>query len=266
MPSTAKDGTISRIVPNLTEGAGVVTTRGDVHYVVTEFGIAYLHGKSIRERVLALINIAHPKFRNELIQAAKTQKYIPADQIEMSWEDVQYPADLEKMDTLRDGTEIFFRPVKPTDESALSKMLYSLSEASVEKRYFTYTKRFPHKDVQKLTNIDYDQNLAILGVVPKSGGDEDVVAIAQYFIDPKTRIAEVAFIVQDEWQAKGMGSFLLNYLARIARRRGVKTFCAKVLPKNKAMLNVFYNSGYSINTEFDGETYSITYDLKKPGK
>jgi len=67
MPSTAKDETISRIVPKLTDGAGVVTTRGDVHYVVTEYGIAYLHGKSIRERVLALTNIAHPKFRNDLI-------------------------------------------------------------------------------------------------------------------------------------------------------------------------------------------------------
>ena len=265
MPSTAKDGTVSRIVPNLTEGAGVVTTRGDVHYVVTEFGIAYLHGKSIRERVLALINIAHPKFRNELIQAAKAQKYIQADQIEMSWEDVQYPDDLEKLDTLRDGTEIFFRPVKPTDEAALSKMLYSLSAASVQKRYFTHTKRFPHKDVQKLTNIDYDQNLAIVGVVPGPGGDEDVVAIAQYFIDPKTQVAEVAFIVQDEWQAKGMGSFLLAYIAKIAEHRGIKTFYATVLPENKAMLNIFYNSGYSINTKFNGDTYSITYDLKKPG-
>jgi acyl-CoA hydrolase len=60
----------------LTEGAGVVTTRGDIHYVVTEYGIAYLHGKSIRERVMELINIAHPKFRPELIRAAKAQKYI----------------------------------------------------------------------------------------------------------------------------------------------------------------------------------------------
>jgi acyl-CoA hydrolase/GNAT superfamily N-acetyltransferase len=263
MPSTAKDGTLSRIVTKLTEGAGVVTTRGDVHYVVTEYGIAYLHGKSIRERVMALINIAHPKFRNELIQAAKAQKYIHADQIEMSWEEVRYPEELEKYDTLRDGTEIFFRPVKPTDDEALSKMLYSLSNQSVQKRYFTYTKRFPHKDVQKLTNVDYQQNLSIVGVVPKSGGGEDIVAIAQYFFDPARRDAEVAFIVQDEWQAKGMGSFLLDYIAKIAMKRGVKSFYAAVLPENKAMLNIFYNSGYSVNTEFDGDSYKITYDLKK---
>ena len=262
MPSTAKDGTVSRIVPRLTEGSGVVTTRGDVHYVVTEYGIAYLHGKNIRQRVLSLINIAHPKFRNELIQAAKTQKYIHEDQIELAWEQVSYPEELEHYDTLHDGTEIFFRPVKPTDEAALSEMLYSLSHDSIQKRYFTHTKTFPHKDVQRLTNLDYIQNLAIVGAVPGPGGEE-IVAISQYFLDPKTQVAEVAFIVQDEWQDKGMGSFLLNYITQIAIQRGIKSFYATVLPVNKAMLNIFYNSGYEIKTEFDGSAYTIKYDLNK---
>jgi len=265
MPSTARDGQVSRIVPHLTEGAGVVTTRGDVHYVVTEYGIAYLHGKSIRERVLALVNIAHPKFRTELLQAAKAQKYIYADQIEFDSDKVTYPEELEHHDTLRDGTEVFFRPVKPTDEAALSEMLYSLSEASVRTRYMAQTVTFPHKDVQRLTNIDYSQNLAIVGTVPSVSGEE-FVAIAQYFLDPKTNSAEVAFLVQDEWQRKGMGTFLLNYLAQIARKRGVKQFYAKVLSANKPMLAIFHNSGYEVKTEFDGEVYSITYDLEKKRK
>jgi len=262
MPSTAKSGAVSRIVPHLAEGAGVVTTRGDVHYIVTEYGIAYLHGKSIRERVLALINVAHPKFRNELLQAAKTHKHIHEDQIEMSWEHVQYPEELEHYDTLRDGTQIFFRPVKPTDEPALSEMLYSLSTQSVRSRYFTHTMTFPHKDVQKLTNIDYENDLAIVGVVPGPAGEE-IVAIAQYFLDPKTRAAEVAFIVQDEWQQKGMGSFLLDYITQIARQRGVRRFTAAVLATNKPMLAIFHNTGYKVETEFDGEAYSITYELTK---
>ena len=262
MPSTAKDGKVSRIVPHLTEGAGVVTTRGDVHYVVTEYGIAYLHGKSIRERVLGLINIAHPKFRNELIQAAKVQKYIYEDQIELAWDKVSYPEELEHYDTLRDGTEIFFRPIKPADEPALSEMLYSLSENSIQTRYFAHTMRFPHRDVQQLTNIDYRQNLSLVGVVPSTSG-EQIVAIAQYFLDPRTQAAEVAFIVKDEWQQKGMGTLLLDYITQIAKQRGVKRFYAKVLPTNKPMLTIFHNSGYKVNTEFDGEVYSITYDLVK---
>jgi acyl-CoA hydrolase len=263
MPSTARDGEVSRIVAHLTPGAGVVTTRGDVHYVVTEFGIAYLHGKSVRERALELINIAHPKFRKELTQAAKELHYVPADQIELAWEHVRYPQELERSETLRDGTEIFFRPVKPADEPALSEMLYSLSGESVRTRYFTATMTFPHKDVQKLTNIDYRNDLAIVGVVPGPAG-EQIVAIAQYFLDPKTQAAEVAFIVQDEWQAKGMGSFLLEYLAQIAADRGVKRFYAKVLPRNRAMLNIFENSGFIISTEFDGEAYSLDFELPEP--
>jgi acyl-CoA hydrolase len=262
MPSTAKDGQVSRIVSHLTEGAGVVTTRGDVHYVVTEFGIAYLHGKSIRQRVLSLVNIAHPKFRNDLIQAAKAQQYIDEDQIELAWEHVRYPQELERSDTLNDGTEIFFRPVKPTDEPALAEMLYSLGSHSVHTRYFTHTMAFPHKDVQKLTNIDYDNELAVVGVVPGPSGEE-VVAIAQYFLDPKTQAAEVAFIVHDEWQAKGMGSFLLDHITQVAIKRGVKRFYAKVLPKNKAMLAIFQHSGHKVTTEFDGDVFSIICDLTK---
>jgi len=264
MPSTARNGEVSRIVPHLTEGAGVVTTRGDVHYVVTEYGVAYLHGKSIRERVLDLINIAHPKFRKELIQAAKAKNYIYQDQIELVADQLNYPKELEHYSTLRDGTEIFFRPVKPTDELALSEMLYSLSEESVKTRYLTRTVAFPHRHIQQLTNIDYKKDLAIVGVVPSVSGEE-VVAIAQYFLDPHTQAAEVAFLVQDEWQQKGMGTFLLDYLTQIAKKRGVKRFFAKVLPSNRSMLAVFHNSGYKVNTEFDGDAYSITYDLVKEG-
>ena len=262
MPSTARNGQVSRIVPHLTEGAGVVTTRGDVHYVVTEYGAAYLHSKSIRERSLELINIAHPKFRKELTQAAKTHNYIYEDQIELAWDQLRYPEELEHYDTLRDGAQIFFRPVKPSDEPALSDMLYSLSEESVQKRYMTRTRAFAHRDVQQLTNIDYHKDLAIVGVVPGVSGDQ-IVAIGQYFLDPKTQVAEVAFLVQDEWQQKGMGTLLLEYITKVAKQRGVKSFSAKVLANNKPMLAIFYSSGYKVNTEFDGEVYNIAYDLTK---
>jgi acyl-CoA hydrolase/RimJ/RimL family protein N-acetyltransferase len=260
LPSTAKNGTVSRIVPHLSEGAGVVVTRGDIHYAVSEYGVAYLHGKSIRERVLSLINIAHPKFRADLIQAAKAQKYLYQDQIVLDTETIIYPEELEINQTLNDGTELFFRPVKPTDEAALSEMLYSLSPTSLRTRYMTHTVTFPHKDVQQLTNVDYINNLAIVGTVP-GVSSEEIVAIAQYFLDPKTQTAEVAFIVQDEWQQKGMGTLLLQYLCRVAKQRGIKKFFAKVLPTNKAMLSVFYNSGYKVNTEFDGDVYSVEFDL-----
>jgi len=262
MSSTAKAGQISRIVPALTDGAGIVTTRGDIHYVVTEYGVAHLYGKNIRRRCLDLINIAHPKFRNQLLQAAKARKYIYEDQIELAWDEVPYPHELEHYDTLYDGTQIFFRPVRPTDEPALSEMLYSLSKKSVKTRYMTHTMAFPHKDVQQLTNVDYRRDLSIIGTVPRISGDQ-IVAIAQYFLDPMTQAAEVAFIVQDKWQQKGMGTLLLDYITKIAEKRGVRRFYAEVLPINKPMLAVFRNCGYAVNTEFDGDVYSISYDLNQ---
>ena len=125
----------------------------------------------------------------------------------------------------------------------------------------THTMAFPHKDVQQLTNINYQQDVAIVGVVPGPSGDEQIVAMAQYFLDPKTQAAEVAFVVHDEWQQKGMGTYLLDYITKVAKQRGVKHFYAKVLPGNKAMLAIFHNSGFQVNTTFDGEVYNISYDL-----
>jgi acyl-CoA hydrolase len=112
LPSTTEDGETSRIVSHLSEGAGVVTTRGDVRYVVTEYGVADLYGRKIRERALALINIAHPKFREELLAQAKLRHYAFVDQLPPLG---VYHRELETWATF-DGTEVFFRPVMPTDE------------------------------------------------------------------------------------------------------------------------------------------------------
>jgi len=83
LPSTAKDDTISRIVPRLSPGSGVLTGRGDVHYVVTEYGVAYLHGRNVRQRAEALIQIAHPKFREELHQYCEEQRWFQRNAYEV---------------------------------------------------------------------------------------------------------------------------------------------------------------------------------------
>jgi acyl-CoA hydrolase len=95
LQSTAEDGKISRIVPSLDVGAGVSLMRGDVHYVITEWGIAYLHGKNIRERAMDLIAIAHPKFRPWLIEEAKRLDMIYRDQAFIPGKRGEYPENLE---------------------------------------------------------------------------------------------------------------------------------------------------------------------------
>jgi len=90
LPSTAQGGKVSRIVPHLSEGAGVATTRGDVNFVITEYGIAELQGKGIFQRVMELSQIAHPKFREQLIDVAKRRHYIFADQLPPSTQDLLF--------------------------------------------------------------------------------------------------------------------------------------------------------------------------------
>jgi len=260
LPSTAKNGTISRIVPKLTEGAGVVTTRGDVHYVVTENGIAYLFGKSIRERVLALAEIAHPDFRNEILREAKVRNYIYSDQKELPSKDAKYPKEFERKVPLHDGTALFFRPIKPTDEKMLRDMCYACSEKSIGFRFFKNVKTFPHEFIQEFSNVDLSKNMAIVGLVQDTGG-EQIVGVGRYYLIESNNRAEVSFLVRDDWQAKGIGTYLLNILTEIAKKRGINRFDAVMLADNQHMLSVFHNSGYAVTTKKEGNTYEISYDF-----
>ncbi|HLV31513.1 MAG TPA: GNAT family N-acetyltransferase [Chitinispirillaceae bacterium] len=262
LPSTAKNGSVSRIVPSLSEGAGTVVTRSDVHYVVTEYGIADLFGKSIRERVLALTEIAHPDFRNELLKTAKIHNYIFPYQKELPVESLRYLREYETTRTLSEGTELFFRPIRPTDAKELRDMFYSLSEQSIAFRFYEQIKAFPHKFIQDFTAIDFSKDMAIAATVQDLGG-EQIIGIAQYNLDPATKRAEVSFLVRDDWQAKGVGTILLEILTDIARKRGVVGFNAKVLVQNQLMLGVFYNSGFKITTKKEDDLYQISYNFRK---
>lgn len=260
LPSTAKGGNVSRIVPRLTEGAGVVTTRGDVHYVVTEYGIAYLFGKSIRERVMELAAIAHPDYRNDILDEAKNRRYIYPDQ-KMLPQKSQYPAEYEQHKPLPDGTDLFYRPIKPTDEKMLRDMLYRCSERSIAFRFFKPIKAFPHRFIQEFTNVDYARDMAIVAIVQETGG-EHIIGVGRYYLNQATNRAEVSFLVQDGWQGKGVGSGLLELITEIARSRGLTGFEANVLATNQSMLAVFYNSGYRVSTKREEDMFVVTYDFK----
>ncbi len=262
LPSMTRDGKCSRIVPRLTEGAGVVLTRADVHYVVTEYGIADLFGKNIRERVLALAEIAHPDYRNEILKEAKKRNYIFAHQKELPTGIAPYPHELKTTTTLSDGTQLSFRPVKTTDDKALRDMFYSLSEKSIAFRFFQPIKAFPHKFIQDFTTIDFSKDMAVAGLIQDNGG-EQIVGVAHYYLNKSTNKAEVSFLVRDDWQAKGIGTDLLEIITDIARKRGVTGFDARVLAQNQMMLSVFYNSGFRISTKREEDTYLISYDFRE---
>lgn len=256
LPSTAENDTVSRIVPFLKEGAGVTLNRGDVHYVVTEYGIAYLHGKNIRERAMELIAIAHPKFRRDLIQEAKKLNLIYKDQAFIPGKAGEYPKELETYRTTKTGLEIFLRPVKISDEPLLKDLFYSLSDNSLYRRFISRRKDMPHERLQEFVVIDYSKEVAIVATI-KQDEKEIIVGLGQYAIDPNTHTAEVAFVVRDDYQNRGIGTELLSYLTLLARRQGLLGFTAEVLVENQPMLHLFEKMGFIMDKRTEDQVYVL---------
>jgi len=263
-PSTALNDSVSRIVPVLQEGAGITLTRGDVHYMVTEYGIAYLHGKNIRERAMDLIAIAHPKFRPWLIEAARKRSLIYKDQVFIPGEKGMYPEELETYRTTKKGLEIFLRPVKITDEPMLKDFFYDLSEDSMYMRFFSARKDMPHKRLQDFVVVDWSRKMEILAVIKeKEREKETIIALGQYELNPDKYLAEVAIVVKDEYHGMGVGKELLSYLTYIARRHGLLGFTADTLVENKGMVSLFEKMGFYTEKRREEGVYEMKMLFRK---
>ena len=256
IPSTAKDDTVSRIVPFLGEGAGITLTRSDVHYVVTEYGIAYLHGKNLRERAMELIRIAHPKFRPQLLRDAKSRHLIYADQAFVPGSRGEYPEHLETYRTTKSGLELQLRPVRISDEPLLKDFFYSLSDRSVYQRFISARKDMPHERLQDFVIIDYSSGMVILAI-DGTDGIQTVAGVAQYGIEPDSHTAEVALVVRDDYQQQGIGTELLSYVTLLAKRKGLLGFRAEVLVENHTMMHLFEVAGFSIEKKRGAGVYEL---------
>ena len=261
LQSTAENGEVSRIVPYLKEGAGVTLSRGDIHYVITEYGIAYLHGKNIRERAMDLIAIAHPKFREELIEQAKERRLIYKDQAFIPGVQGVYPEEFESYKTTKTGLTLLLRPVKFSDEHLLKDFFYSLSNDSMYRRFISTRVDMHHERLQPFVVIDYTKEMVILAVL-KHEETELIVGMAQYLIDETKHIAEVAFVVRDDYQGKGIGATLLSYVTYLARKSGLLGFTAAVLMENRQMLQLFEKMGFNIEKRSEGGVYELTMSFR----
>jgi RimJ/RimL family protein N-acetyltransferase len=245
-----------------------VTTRANVHYIVTEYGIAYLHGRSIRERALSLIEIAHPRFRDRLLEEAKRLQYVYADQRPMA--KVEYPARYERTETYDGGlTKVLFRPVRVLDEKHIQQLFHSLSDQSRYYRFFVAMQALPHREAQKFATVDYRDDMGIVAVLQpdREGAEAKIIASGQFMVDRRTNTAEVAFMVAEGVQNKGIGTTLLRHLTAIARENGLRGFTAEVLGANKAMMRVFLKSGFPVQFALEEGTYSVHMDLSgSPGR
>jgi len=263
LPSTSVRGN-SNILFALPEGTGVTITRLDVHYIITEYGTAFLFGKSIRERCLALIDIAHPNFRKQLLDQAKDSFYIHSEQSGDSYTSV-YPVKWECLHETKRLRQVFIRPIKAVDEDRLRDFFHQLSDQNVYMRYFTPIRSLPQKVLKRFSDIDYHKDMALIALYPPQANQQEIVGIGQWIMDEHDSMPELALQIHDNWQGQGLGKFLFLQLVAIARSYNINKFKADLLADNSAMNHVFESAGIPYQKKVELGVYSFVFDLKASG-
>ncbi len=255
LPSTTADKKQSTIIPRIC-GDTVVVPRGDVHFVATEFGVTNLFGKSLQERAMAMISIAHPDFRDELLEEAKKAGLVSHERNLGTSQKAVYPVHLEDVIN-RDGIRITIRPAKPADERRIQEHYYTLEKSDIVSRFFHEKTSFSRKDLESVAQIDYIHDLTLIGLVGETGF-EQVVAVGEYLLARDTNMAEVAFSTSKEFQGKGLGKILMRKLSEAARDNGISGFLAYTAPHNRAMVNLFKTLPYQVKTTFEDDALKLT--------
>ncbi|MCU0797700.1 MAG: GNAT family N-acetyltransferase [Akkermansiaceae bacterium] len=257
LTSTTEDGRESRIVAVPPEGAMVATGRTDTDYVITEHGVARLRGKSVRERALEMIQIADPRFREDLLREAHGRGWVPrfVSLVPTAVEDGggRYGLEFRRLLLDKGRRGFFMRPLHASDVRRLQEFFYSHSEETVRNRYGYLRESMPADSAYRLVGVDQTKDLA-LGIFEERGlGREPVLrAVGRFYRDAEGNRAEVAFVVHEETRRMGMAGELLGELARVAKRRGIRSFWASVLADNAPMKALFERMGGRGKRE-DGE-------------
>jgi GNAT superfamily N-acetyltransferase len=236
--------------------------RETVDMIVTDYGIANLKGLTLRERALALIEIAHPDDRLELIEQAKGAKILYQDQIYRQADSHLYPVDLKFEHAFKNGVRLHFRPIKPSDEEEMRRLFYRFSNDSVYARYFGHIAAMPHAKMQEYVNVDWSHTMSIVGL-SGTRGQEQVIAEARYITERNRPYAEVVFIVDEKYQGLGVGTYLYELLIRLGKERGIKGFTADVLFSNLGMMKVFRKGCRPVQAVLENGIYHLTIPLEQ---
>ena len=233
--STTEDQKESRIRPTLIEGEAVAIPRSEVHYVITEYGYAYLFGKTLQDRALSLIEIAHPQHRPWLLEEAKRMGTIPRDITLKTM--VAYPEEEEFRTTLKGDCDVIIRPSRVSDVKAIQDLFYDLSPEDVFTRFFNMVSCLPISNAQHMCNVDYEKEMAFLAVL---GGHEHetVIGTSGYWVDPMDNLGEVAYMIRPDFQGKGLGTALQQRMVDYARKKGLRGLKADILSENMKMLKL----------------------------
>jgi len=229
--------------------------------VVTEYGSVNMKGRSVRERAQALIDIAHPDDRAELLAEAKRRKIVYPDQIFLTESAYLYPTEIEFEKRFKKDTRVHFRALKPSDEENMRQFFYRLSTKSVEYRFFYPIQTMFHSDMQEYVNIDYRYSLSLVGL-PDDPDCDRIIAEARFDqLDFETPYAELSFMVDEGYQNIGIGTCLCDKLTLLAKERQLKGFTADILIENKRMRRVFQKMGWNMKAKRSGGIERLTMDF-----
>lgn len=246
----------ANILPTLNRFHNRLSFRESVDMVVTEYGPADLGGKTLRERAQALIDIAHPDDRKNLVDRAKGMGILYPDQMFFEHCAAGDPDAVDVEKTLKNGTVVRFRSIKPSDEENMRRLFYRFSDETVYYRYFSPVKAMPHSQMQEYVNIDCSTVLSIVAVTGPPG-QRRIIAEARSIRDLLAPEADTAFVVEEAYQRQGIASFLFRLLIDHARQRGVHVLKADVLPDNRSMMMVFEKTGLPISAELANGVYTF---------
>ena len=246
----------SNIITILTDQRNQFHMRESIGMVVTEYGIANLKWRSIRERAQALIDIAHPEDRAKLVAQAKQRKILFPDQIFLSESAKLYPKNEVSRHTFKNGLRVLFRAVKPSDEEAMRRLFYRFSSETVYRRFFYPITTMPHVKMQEYVNIDYGRMMSIVALAGENDR-ERIIAEARFVKDDQTAFGDVAFVVDERYQGLGIGNHLYKMLVRLAKERGLKGFTAEVLQGNENMMRIFEKGGFPVAKILQEGVYQI---------
>lgn len=266
IPATSFDGKTSRIVPVLEKNMAVVVPRSDVYYVVSEYGVVNLFGKSLEERAIAMISLAHPDFRDELFFQSQKLGLIGLNRTLKQSIHAVYPIKVEERIKI-DGMEVMIRPIKPVDERRLQEHFYNLDKSDIESRFFHRKKTFVRDDVASMYQIDYVKEMTIVAVIGELGFGR-IIAVGGYIVNPENNIAEVAFSVSRDWQRKGLSKKIMKKLAEVARDNGLAGLMAFTSMNNRSMIHLFNSLPYRIHTSYEDEVLVMNcrFDEPEPAK
>ena len=252
----------SNILISIEEFPNQFSIRESIDMVITEYGVASLSGRTVRERAQALIEIAHPDDRAGLVAQAKEEKILYPDQIFIEESAHLYPMEIDQQHTFKGDVKVRFRAIRPSDEEEMRRLFYRFSDQSVYYRYFAPIKTMPHSKMQGYVNIDFSRVMSIVGVVGEPGQGH-IIAEARYIRDKKDPYADVAFVVDEAYQGLGIATYLYRLLIRLAKDRGIHYLTADVLATNKGMMKVFEQEGAPVTAKLDYGVYHLTIPLDK---